>query len=508
MSPPSAQPRSRRVVLVMLGVLAVVCAGVFAMPPVRATVQRWLAAPDRAEKEPREKTPRAATLIEDGHGHDGLRLTKAALANLEIQPITAEPAVRARPLPTQFYGRLNYDNARMYTIRPPFQGRIEELRQVAEGQPPYGPDSKRPLREHDRVKQGDMLAVLWSKDLGVAKAAFVDAIQNLRLSRDVLERQEKLFKEGSIGLTTYQTTERQVRLDTSALLTAERTLRIYKLNDKEIDALRHEANTYLEQGKQRQVEEEVRRWARVEIKAPEDKQHPDRHYVVLEKNANAGELADPGRDQPLFRLGDLQRIQIWAYAPPEYLPLFRERLRSGPGALRWQITFQAEPNRPPLDLPIDRVAPSLEPNQQAQMLVGYLDNPDQRHLVGEFVTATVLVPPPDATVEIPTEAINQYESQNFVFVQNPQRADEFFLRRIVLVSNSGGTSLVRSKLTAEDEELSKHEQAHTPPRRPLEPLRPGEKVITRGVVELTSALDELVTNREAGKQPPPRHGGT
>ncbi len=498
-SPPST-PRSKRVGLVILAVAVVACLGAFAFPPVREAVQQWLA-PAAPEKAPVEKAPRAATLIDDGHGHDGLRLTNIAMANLEIQPVTAEPAVRPRPLPTQFYGRLNYDNERMVQVRPRFQGELVELRQVPEGSPPYGPESKRPLREWDRVKQGDVLAVLWSADLGVAKAALVDAIQNLRYSRDILKRQQELAKDGSISLTALQTTERQVRLDTSALLTAERKLRIWKLSDRDIDDLKKEANTYLDQVKERNAEEEVRRWARVEVKAPEDKNHPEREYIVLEKNTNVGEFVDPGRDMPLFRLGDLSRLQIWVHPPPEYIPLFRERLREGApaGTLRWQITFQDEPNMPALDLPIAKMAPSLEPNQQTPMLVGFLDNVDRRHIVGQFVNAIIRMPPPEDTVEIPTDAINQYEMQNFVFVQNPERANEFFLRRIVLVNNSGGTSLVRSKLTPEDEELSKHEQAHTPPRRPLEALLPGEKVITKGVVELTSALDELHTNQEAEK---------
>src|SRR5579883_3511983 len=109
MSTVASNPRSKRLGLVVLAVLAVACVGAFAMPPVRARVQQWLAAPAAAAKAQPESTPRAATLIEDGHGHDGLRLTDAAIKYMEINPVTAEAAVKSRPLPSPFIGRLSYD---------------------------------------------------------------------------------------------------------------------------------------------------------------------------------------------------------------------------------------------------------------------------------------------------------------------------------------------------------------------------------------------------------------
>jgi cobalt-zinc-cadmium efflux system membrane fusion protein len=485
----------------MLALLAIGCLAAFAVPPVREAVQKLLAAPEHANKHGgRAKAVPPVELIQDENKHDGLRISAAAITNLELNPVTAEAALRPRPLPP-LPGKVNYDLEGMHIIRPRFQGELVELKQVVEGgHPPYGPESKRPLRKFDRVKQGDVLAVLWCKDLGVAKAALVDAVQDLRLSKNTLERQQKLLEEGTISLQTLEATKRQFLKDTGALNTAERTLRIYKYTEKDIDDLKKEANSYLEQNRPRNLDEEVRRWARVDVPVPVDKNNPNREYVVLEMNTNIGDFVDPGRDTPLFRLGDLHRMEIWVHPPEEYVPILRERLSSKypPGSLRWQIRFQAEPNQPPLELPVTQMGPSLEPNQYTPMLLGYLPNRERRYLVGQFVTATIFVPPPEDTVEIPTDALNQYEGQQFVIVQHPERKNEFFLRRVVLVSNSGGVSLVRSKLTAEDEELSKQEVAQG--RRPLEPLRLGERTITRGVVELTSKIDELVTEQAAEQQ--------
>jgi cobalt-zinc-cadmium efflux system membrane fusion protein len=502
-----------RLVLVVLAGLAVACAAAFSFPPVREAVQKLLGPAQRPDKpQAVEKAPQPLQLITDNQGHDGLRISAVAMANYQVDPVAAEPAVRARPLPPQ-PGKLNYDIESYHIIRPRFQGEVIELKQVADGgHPPYGPESKRPLRPYDRVKQGDVLAVLWCKDLGVAKAALVDAIQNLRLSKAVFERQQKLFEQGTISQTTLEASQRQFQIDTGALLTAERLLRIWQYSDQDIEEIKKEANSYLDRLKQngeRNLKEEISKWARVEVPVPRDQNDPNREFVVLEKNTNVHDFVDPGRDTPLFRLADLKRLQIWVHPPEEYVPLLRERLdpkKHPPGTLRWLISFQAEPNQAPLDLPITLMAPSLDPNNYTPMLVGYLNDPDRKHIVGQFVTATILVPPPEDTVEVPTDAINQYEGQNYVFVQDPQRKDQFFLRRIALVSDSGGKSLVRSKLTPEDKKLSDLD-AGKPGRRAIEPLQPGERVITKGVVELTSALDELVTNRAAEQQAAQEQGG-
>ena len=61
-----------------------------------------------------------------------------------------------------------------------------------------------------------------------------------------------------------------------------------------------------------------------------------------------------------------------------------------------------------------------------------------------------------------------------------------------VAQTAGKMTLIRSKLTPEEEKLSADEVARN--RRPIEPLQPGEVVLTRGVVELTAALEELVAN--------------
>jgi multidrug efflux pump subunit AcrA (membrane-fusion protein) len=449
---------------------------------------------DNAKAGAQKKPP--VELIRDGEGHQGLRISDEAMAGLEVNPVKAEPALQARPLPPQI-GSVNYDNDRLFAMRPRFPGEIIEIKQVEDTSYPYGPKRFRPLRFGDKIQQGELLGVLWSKDLGIAKAALVDAIVNKRLSEDVVARQEKLFYEGGLALATFEQSKAKLASDSNAYATALRTLNILKVEREEIEAIEKEAREISDKKKKRDPELE-KNWARVEIRAPiyakdaQGRPDPKHELTVVEKNTNLWDMVDPGRDLPLFRLADLSRLQIWVHPPEEYLPLLREQLRYGPGALKWKVRFQAEPaGSLPLELPVSQLSPSLEPNQKTPMLIGYLDNPEGKYLIGQFVTATIYTPAPENTVEVPTDAVNLVDGQYLVFARSPEgKKNEFYLRRVAVAQSHSKATLIRSKLTEDDEKLSQAEQARN--RRKIEPLHPGELVLTRGVVELTAALEDLL----------------
>jgi cobalt-zinc-cadmium efflux system membrane fusion protein len=321
----------------------------------------------------------------------------------------------------------------------------------------------------------------------------VDGISALRLSQDSLKRYEDLYQQGAISLAGLKAGERQLQADSNTLLTAERSLKMWKLTNQEIEALKAEAKIIHDQKKVRSADDEMK-WARVEICVPWfDKVNPNRDLVVVEKNTNFNDMVDPINSPPLFKLADTSRLQIWVHPPEEYLPLIRAGLHNnGPARLQWDIRFQSEsPDTPPQKLDIIQIAPSLEPNQHTPMVLGYLPNPDGKHLIGQFVTATIFMPPDQNTVSIPTDALNEVEGQALVFVQNDPAKHEYTLRRVAVVSRFKDVTIVRSKLTEEEKNLSQAEMARG--RRPLQALLQNERVITRGVVELTAALEDLAT---------------
>jgi cobalt-zinc-cadmium efflux system membrane fusion protein len=480
------------VVLLFGGVVAAL-----AVPGVADTVKGLWPGQKKEKKQGADEVTDSAVLWRDPQGHYGLRLTEEAVKGLGISPVEATATTKPRPLPPQI-GTLNYDNDRLFSIRTRFPGEVAEIMQVDEET--SGSPKQRPLRFGDKVRQGDSLAVMWSRDLGEKKAALVDALCALRLSQDALARQTKIFSDGAMSLAGIKATERQLQADSNAVLTAERTLKMWKMTDEEIQAIRAEAQVIHDQKKVRTADNEMR-WARVEIKVPRflDAKDPAArlNLVVVEKNTNVNDMVDPINSPPLFRVADMGRLQIWVHPPEEYLPKIRESLKTGK-KLKWQIRFQSEPpNTPPLELDILQIAPSLEPNQHNPMVLGYLDNPEGKYLVGQFVTATIFMEPPEGTVEIPTEALNEVGGEAMVFVQPDRAIKEYSIRRVAVVQRFKDVTFVRSALTPDERVTSKLEQQRG--RLPLEPLLPGERVVTRGVVELTAALEAQKTQQQAEK---------
>jgi membrane fusion protein, heavy metal efflux system len=484
------EPNKRRIPWVRVALAIVVITGVLgvlALPPVQATIHGFFAA--KVEGVDEAVHPNVDEIqFYESEGNQGLRLPAKAVAGLGINPTKAILATQGRPLPPQI-GTLNYDNDRLFTIRARFPGELAEVRKVIDGDGPIVSTRMRPVRFGDRVKQGDLLAVIWSQQLGAAKAALVDAICALRLSEDTLKRYEELHRQGAMSLASLKAGERQVQADSNTLLTAERSLKMWKLEKEEIDEIKAEANVIHDQKKARSADNEMK-WARVEVRVPFfDRENPDRELVVVEKNTNLGDMVDPINSPPLFKLADTSRLQIWVHPPEEYLPFIRDCLTKGPG-LQWDIRVQSEARVTAAQkLGVVQIAPSLEPNQHTPMVLGYMPNPEGKHLVGQFVTATIFMPPDENTVEIPTDGLNEVEGQAYVFVQSDPTKREYALRRVAVVRRFKDFTFVRAVLTDHEKKISEAEMARG--RRPMQPLLPNELVLTRGVVELTSALEEL-----------------
>jgi len=492
-----------RVVSWAVVVLALAAVVVAASPALRESVLHLIGISE-ARASAAAEAKESVELIAASNGAPGLRLSPTAVEGLGIKPMPAIFAVKRRALPPMI-GTINFDVDRLFNKRSRFNGELMEITKVPDETASSTEPAMRMLKYGDRVKQDDLLAVVWSPGLGQAKAALVDAVCALRLSQDALERQYDLYKNGATSIALIKQAERQVQQDSGTLLTAERQLRIWKLTDDEVKTVRDEANKIADLAKEglakdgrnaRNATDEAERWARVEIRTPVFVDDPNKTLVIVEKNGNIGDFVDPSYNPALFKIADVTRLQIWAHPPEEFMPIIRDMLDKKMPA-RWQIRVEAESaEQPPMELDFVQVANSLEPNQHTPMVMGYLNNPGgTKYLVGQFVTATIFVPPDPDTVEIPTDALNEVNGESLVFVQPDPSKFEYIQRRVAVVRRFKDVCFIQTKLTAEDEKFNKLEIQKQ--RRPLEALRPGELLITRGITELTAELDEQLTKKAA-----------
>jgi cobalt-zinc-cadmium efflux system membrane fusion protein len=301
----------------------------------------------------------------------------------------------------------------------------------------------------------------------------VDALVQLRLDEKRLEARQKLYAQGSLPEDTLNQTRRDVVSDRNAKERAERTLRTWNIPEREIQAVYNEAELASARQGQRDKEKE-RLWARSELIAPRD-------GTIVERNVTVGEyIAD--NTVNLFTLAEVTRLLVIANPPEDRLG---DLLALQPHEMRWTIQTVTSP---PIDGPIEEIGYILDPNQHTAVVKGYIDNPDGKLRAGQFVSATVNLPPPPGVVEVSLTALAEDGKQSFVFVQADAAKPYYTMRRVNVTHRFENTAFVRSRLTPNEQKLTREEEAQGF-QRP-EPLVPGERIITSGVLELRAALDD------------------
>jgi cobalt-zinc-cadmium efflux system membrane fusion protein len=415
--------------------------------------------------------PSGAKLVENDPF--GIELDPETVRQMKLTTEPVKNADKTRPL--VLVGSLNYDPDYLGRARTLFPGSVVEITRVPEAGR-SGRTEDRPLTFGDRVEKGQLLAVVWSKDLGEKKSELVDNSFKLKIDEDLLRRYEDLLKDRSIPEASVRVQRSQVALERSAVNRAERTLRIWKVPDDEIKAVYDEAEKiYERQGKHDPKKEES--WARVEIRAPFS-------GTIVEKNVALGDIVDSTID--LFKVADLTKIAVWANAYEEDLRI----LRTLPRPIPWDVRTTDGTERTLKCDYVDRFSASIDPNQHTALVFGQVDNVGEK-LVGQFVTATVQLPVPPNTVAVPTSALVEDGDESVVFVQPDPAQTRYSMRRVLVVQRMARMAYLRTGLTKEEKD------------RGLQEVHVGELVVTQRALALTDELRDLLdkkkNEKEAGK---------
>jgi hypothetical protein len=320
---------------------------------------------------------------------------------------------------------------------------------------------------------------------------------------------EEFFKKGSINESAYRDAVYKVQKDVQAMFRTKRVLELIPLKPQEIKALEDEARTiqahFRELSKSdisvkesRWHREKVEEWARVEVTAPEA-------GMIVEKNVNVGDIVDPGKDPPLFKIANLRHLSVWIHPPEEYLPVLQKLLKdNAPEKIRLKLEVQSASRPKVLRGWLLRFAPSLDPNMRTPLLLGRIDNAEGTNLlVGQLLKATIYVPSQTGLATIPTNALNEVNGQALVLVQERgffHGRNRYALRRVSVAHQFQDTIQVRSALDLSQEEKTKMAEEVKRGLLPIEALRPGQWVVTGGVVELTDALEDLKSKEKPPKK--------
>jgi membrane fusion protein, heavy metal efflux system len=425
-----------------------------------SSVQAWWLKPNQESAAPTEQQPGAE--LAPGEP-DTIVLPPDVVRAMHIQTAAAQRATKPRTL--ELDGWLALDANHLSRVHSRFAGEVVEVGDVPENTA-SGRSERRVLGPGDHVEKGQLLAVVWSKDLGEKKSELVDALSQLRLDRETLTRLEELGRIGATSEASVRQARRNYEADVNAVARAERTLRSWRLTEAEIDAVKAEAERIRQRGEQRDKEHD-RDWAKVDVRSPLD-------GTILEKNVTVGDIVDTATD--LYKIADLRTLAVWAHVYEDDLPAL---LAVPPGEREWKVRLPSDPNTAALKGTIERISDIIDPNQHTALAVGTVDNADGRLRVGQFITAAVTLPPLPYEVIIPTKALIEDGHGSLVFVQEDPPHPRYTQRRVDVLRRLLDGVGVRSKVNPEQE------------RKGLSALRPGEQVVSSGAVELRTALEEL-----------------
>lgn len=453
--------------LVGLPVMALVAASVKAVPLARSwwdsrhkptTVQNIV--PDQPQ-------PRASLVPK---APETLELPVDVVKALGVK--TAKVIAAPPPEPLKLDGSLFLDANRMVHIHTRFAGEVVELGELDSSPPAPGESAgedvrpTRTIRFGDAVKKGQLLAVIWSKELGEKKSELVENLSRLRLDQEQAKRLEGLMVKGAVPERNVREAERLVEADLIAVTRVERTLRSWRLTESEIDLIRQEAEKVHKQKGQWGKELEST-WARVEVRAPIS-------ATIMEKNVAVGDFVTT--DFGMFTIADLTRLDVLAHVYEEDLP---EVEKLPYDQRRWTIHLRTDPDARPVEGSFERIGTIIDPNQHTALTMGWVDNSSGRLRVGQFVTANINLPAGPNEVAVPNSAVIDEEGKSLVFVQTDPNKLQYTCRHVLVVRRRDDFAYVSSQ---------------PPPGQRdnlIKPLTAGELVVTVGGVELAAELESL-----------------
>ncbi len=417
-------------------------------------------------------------------GGAGLRLPPALPARLGLQTGEVKPRT-APPRALVLTGRLAIDPDRLIQVGSRFPGEILEVGAAAPG--------ARPLRTGDRVRKGQLLAVVWSKDLALKKAELIDALAQLRQDEERQTWLERMHARGYVTEAQVRQGQRNVEGGRTAVTRAERTLRVWRLTDEDVQAVQALAD-----GKRGAAREKD--LARVEIRAPID-------GTIVEKHVTPGSTVDTAA--VLFQVADLGTLRVQAEATADDVKAL-EALK--PGQRRWKVQLLSDPAAAAVEAPIDRIATVVERDRQTTLVVGRVPNPDGRLRPGQAVRLTVTLPAAVSEVAVPASALVEEGGATYVFVQPDAGQRVYVPVRVEVVRRGKDTAHVRSgeggwPLALRESlgggvgmidydgdgwpDLVILSDGALQVARGPRGLRPGDRVVTHGAVELKALLHDL-----------------
>jgi cobalt-zinc-cadmium efflux system membrane fusion protein len=446
------------------------------------------------------EAPRITLVKQRPHALDVPEAVARSLGILKEDAVAIAVArVPTRTRPLVLPGSTMFDTARLARVRARFApARVVQVGRTTDWSRLQGETEVRELRKGDWVSKGDHLGTFFSVEVGSKKNDLLDALVQLELDQKVLDDAEKHAE--AVPRVLMNTFYRAVQGDRNAIHRAMSNLQLWDIPQEEIEALHVEAKKIgankdawhkTPEGRWVRGEKQARAgatgdptdaadniWGRVTLRAPFD-------GVIVERNVHHGEMVVDNTVN-LFQIADVSQMVVIAWCPEDTLPTL-EALAGD--QKRWTIRTVGAPSGTGLPGMIDEIGYVIDQNQHTVGVTGHVQNTGKHLRAGQYVTATVDVPPPSDVVEVPTDAVVEDGLQSLVFIQADAAISRFAMRRVHVTHRFERTVFVRATPVPEEEQLTARDAEEG--LLPRANLQAGERVLLAGVVELKAALLDL-----------------
>lgn len=265
---------------------------------------------------------------------------------------------------------------------------VDELRQEHVVAKASGIVAKTNKNLGDPVHANEILAVLESKEMAEAKAAYLTALKREALAAQTLKGEEILKNKQISSEQDYlhaalAAKEAQINLEVAA-----QQLFILGMDSNAIQQLVHE---------------ELSGLRNYEIKSSLD-------GVVIAKDLAIGELV--AADQEVFMIADLEHVWVQMGIYPNDLSRVKPGNKVYVNAINGELQ-QAEGT-------VMQVSPMIDEDTRKAVAIASLPNSSRNWFPGSYVTADVVIGETQVPVAVLKDAIHEIDGQTCLFVPHPE----------------------------------------------------------------------------------------
>ncbi|MEK7813336.1 MAG: efflux RND transporter periplasmic adaptor subunit [Candidatus Desantisbacteria bacterium] len=255
----------------------------------------------------------------------------------------------------------------------------------------------------DRVKSGDVMAVLESKELADLKAVYFSAQEMLSLTESNFKREEDLWRKKITAEQEYLDARQQFQKARIELRSAEQKLHALGFSEEDLSKLSdgHDISyTYYK------------------IIAPVD-------GVVIEKHISIGEMVNEEDD--IYLIANLNTVWVDFKVYEKDIPYI---------AAGTDVLISVNNNIPEIKARISYLAPVVEEQTRAAIARAVINNPSGMLRPGLFVTGNFAVRERTVPIAVPLAAVQKNEGESIVFVQG-KHSNEFMAQKVEIGLQDG-----------------------------------------------------------------------